>query len=111
MLILRPMPTCCLFIAGLLAIASVARADDEQRIERAKEILKLWTDGKYKEFVAAGDEKVRSKHRLRGYRRGCMLIFKRPTQQSFLTVYRLERRERERERERGKERKGRGMRK
>ncbi len=60
MLILRPMPTCCLFIAGLLAIASVARADDEQRIKRAKEILKLWTDGKYKEFVATGDEKVRS---------------------------------------------------
>merc|ERR1712168_903449 len=29
-----------------------------------------------------------SKTRFRGYRRGCFLIFKRPTQQSFLTVYR-----------------------
>ena len=60
MLILRPMLVCCVFIAGLLASASVARADDEQRIKRAKEILKLWTDGKYDEFVATGDETVRS---------------------------------------------------
>jgi len=36
---------------------------------------------------AVGD-KLQSRHRLRGYRRGCMLVFKRPTQQSFLTVYR-----------------------
>jgi dienelactone hydrolase len=60
MSIRRHLPICCVLLAGVLTPASPARADDEQRIQRAKEILKLWSDGKYKEFVAAGDEKVRS---------------------------------------------------
>jgi hypothetical protein len=59
MSIRRYLPSCLVALAVVLTLTSVGRADDEKRLERGREILKLWTDGQYKEFVATGDETVR----------------------------------------------------
>lgn len=48
-------------VVGVLAASTCfGQTSDEKTIERARELLKLFLDGKFEEFTARGDEKVRA---------------------------------------------------